>query len=366
MIRLLDRYVLSIFLPALAMFTLAFIGLFLAVDFASKLGRFLELKDVSLISFVAEYYLLRIPMMLTFLLPCVLLFAPIFTVVKLSRTNEILPVAASGISLRRLSLPFLIAAFVGGLVMAAMDEFVLARIGGRITDTEEILSARGISHSVEAYDGYTKLWARRYDVLQKELTDAVRVTVLDEEARTVRIINAARARWHGGSRRWIAHDGVVEFPMELIHREGEKPQTRRDPIPAEGLVLDAPFTPDSLRKSTSFTSRFPFATFKKLLEDLRRYPHVPSNRLKIHNRFSFPLSPLILVLIGLPFVVAAHGKSMAKGLFFCFLLCVGYYLAYFAFTDLGNRGTVDPLAGAWGPTTAFGLFGLGAFYRMRT
>lgn len=366
MIRLLDRYVLSIFLPALGMFTLAFVLLFLAVDFASKLGRFLELKDVALFSFVAEYYLVRIPMVLTFLLPCVLLFAPIFTVIKLSRTNEILPVAASGVSLRRMALPFLVAAFAGGGLMGALDEVVLARIGDRISDTEEILNARGVSHAVEEYDGYTKLWGFRYDVVNKVLTGGVRVTRLDDDARTVQIVVGSTAKWHGGRRRWVVYDGTIEFPLQLVMKEGEKPRTRRDPIPPEGYVVEAPFTPDSLRKGTSFTSRLPFSTLKKLVAEMNRYPHVPSCTLRVHNRFAFPLSPLILVLIGLPFVVAAHGKSMAKGLFFCFLLCVGYYLAYFACADLGNRGALPPAAGAWLPVAAFGAFGVAAFSRMRT
>ena len=103
MIRLLDRYVLSIFLPAFGLFTVAFLALFLAVDFASNLGKFLDLKSVDLLPFVLRYYGCRLPMMATYLLPVVALFAPIFTVIKLSRTNEILPVAASGTSLRRLS-----------------------------------------------------------------------------------------------------------------------------------------------------------------------------------------------------------------------------------------------------------------------
>jgi lipopolysaccharide export system permease protein len=366
MMRTLDRYVLSIFLPALAMFTAAFVVLFLAVDFASKLGRFLELKDIALLPFITQYYAVRVPMILTFLLPCVLLFAPIFTVVKLSRTNEILPVAASGTSLRRFALPFFAAAALGSAAMAAMDEFILARVGDRITDTEEILNARGVSHAVEEYDGWTKLWAKRYDVAAKTLDDLVRITKLDDEARTIRIVVASRAAWHGGLRRWIAYDGTVEYPLELVRKEGEKPVTRKDPIPPEGWIVDAEFTPDSLRKSTSFTSRFPFAKFSSLLDDLRRYPHVPSCTVKVHNRFSFPLSPLILLLIGLPFVVAAHGKSMAKGLFFCFVLCLAYYLAYFACMDLGNRGSIPPLAGVWGPVAGFGLFGLGAFSRMKT
>ena len=99
MIRLLDRYILSIFLSALAVFTTAF---------AMMRHRSL----LPLLVFVLEYYLLRLPMILTYLLPMVILFAAMFTVFKLSRTNEILPIAASGTSLRRMALPFLLTACV--------------------------------------------------------------------------------------------------------------------------------------------------------------------------------------------------------------------------------------------------------------
>ena len=96
MTRLLDRYVLGIFVPALAMFSLTLLFLFIAVDFASKLGKFLEVRDVALIPFVAWFYLIRIPMLLVILLPSVLLFAPTFTIStgsisRFSRVNRTSP-----------------------------------------------------------------------------------------------------------------------------------------------------------------------------------------------------------------------------------------------------------------------------------
>src|SRR5215475_7508178 len=114
MTRLLDRYVLGIFLPAVLLFTVTLLFLFIAVDFASKLGRFLEIKslDIPLYRFILTYYLYRVPLLLLILIPSVMLFAPTFTVIKLARANEILPIATSGISLRRMALPFVTAALL--------------------------------------------------------------------------------------------------------------------------------------------------------------------------------------------------------------------------------------------------------------
>ena len=61
-----------------------------------------------------------------------------------------------------------------------------------------------------------------------------------------------------------------------------------------------------------------------------------------------------------------HSKSFVKGLIFCFLLAVGYYMTHFACVDLGNIGTVNPIVAAWFPSAAFGATGLVAFSRMKT
>ncbi|HVR82842.1 MAG TPA: LptF/LptG family permease, partial [Planctomycetota bacterium] len=207
MTRLLDRYVLGIFLPALALFTLTLLFLFIAVDFASKLGKFLELRGTPLVPFVVHYYAVRIPMFLVILLPSVLLFAPTFAVIKLARSNEILPIAASGISLRRMSLPFIVAALLGGLTMAYMDEFLLPKVGDEISKTEDIFSVRNFKFNVEDYDGETKLFAKKYTPDALLLSGDVRFTRLNEQMQPAEIILADEARWDSHRKRWVAFQG---------------------------------------------------------------------------------------------------------------------------------------------------------------
>ena len=366
MTRLLDRYVLGIFLPALAMFSLTLLFLFIAVDFASKLGKFLEVRDVRLIPFVAKFYLIRIPMLLVILLPSVLLFAPTFTIIKLARANEILPIAASGISLRRMSLPFVAAAVLGALTLAATDEFVLPRLGDEISRTEEVLSARNMRFNIEDYDGEAKMYAMQFFPDSVRLAGDVRFTLLNADMQPREIVAAKEARWDARRKRWVAFEGTVERPLELEFPENMKPHTRKWAIPADGYVVECRLRPENIRRSSGLSTRFTFVRFKSLVTDMRRYPHVPSMVLKVHSRISFPLSPVVLVLLGLPFVMDPHSKSFVKGLIFCFLLAVGYYMTHFACVDLGNIGTVHPVVAAWFPTVTFGATGLVAFSRMKT
>jgi lipopolysaccharide export system permease protein len=367
MTRLLDRYVLGIFLPALAMFTLTLLFLFIAVDFASKLGKFLELQGVSLIAFVVNFYFVRIPMLLVILLPSVLLFAPTFTVIKLARANEILPIAASGISLRRMSVPFLVAAFMGSLAMASLDEFVLPKLGDEISRTETMFSGGNRTYNVEDYDGQTKLFARQFTPDTLVLSGDVRITCLNAEMKPAEIIMAEEARWDSKRKRWVAFRGSVEHPFQLVFPEGGgKPQTEKFEIPPEGYAVECKLKPDNIRRGSGLSSRFSFVHLKLLIQEMRRYSHVPSAVLKVHARFSFPLSPIVLVLVGLPFVMDPNSKSFVKGLIFCFLLAVGYYMTHFACVDLGNQGSINPVFAAWFPVTSFGLAGIVSFSRMKT
>jgi lipopolysaccharide export LptBFGC system permease protein LptF len=124
--------------------------------------------------------------------------------------------------------------------------------------------------------------------------------------------------------------------------------------------------PDNIRRSSGLSSRYGFATLKSMIRDMRQYSHVPAATLRVHSRFSFPLSPLVLLLVGLPFVMDPHSKSFVKGLIFCFLLAIGFYITHFACVDFGNRGVIPPIIAAWFPAGCFGAVGLVAFARMRT
>ena len=369
--RLLDRYVLGIFIPAVILFTVTLLFLFIAVDFASKLGKFLEIKFLdpqkeSLVTFILKYYLYRIPMLLIILIPSVLLFAPTFTVIKLARANELLPIATSGISLRRMALPFLLAAFLGALTMAAMEEFVLPIVGDMIAETDTVQRQRNVSYNVEDWDGHTKLWSKKYTPTEQLLSEGVRITRLDDAMEPIEIITADRAQWNPKLKKWVAFEGTVEQPKVLEYPPGQKPRTRTDPIPKDGWAVDSKLSPETLRKDMASGNRHSYSPLAAQLREMRHYPHVPSVVIRVHARFSFPLSPIVLLLVGLPFVMDPYSKSFVKGLIFCFLLAVGYYVTHFACMDLGSRGGMPPVLAAWLPVGAFGTVGLISFARMKT
>jgi hypothetical protein len=86
-VRLLDRYVLSTFLRAYVYCIAAFISIWLVFDISDNISTFLD-ERISL-GQVGQYYLTQVPQILVILLPVSLLLALLFSLGRMSRTNEI-------------------------------------------------------------------------------------------------------------------------------------------------------------------------------------------------------------------------------------------------------------------------------------
>jgi lipopolysaccharide export system permease protein len=368
MMKILDRYITGLFVSAVAIFTTAFTALFVTVDLALNLGKFLELRKVPRLQFILWFYSIRIPLFLELILPIVVLFAAIFTVIKLQRTNEVLPIAASGISLRRMSLPFLVAAVLTAGGVAALEEFALPSLAPELARTGEILSSKEVSYGVADYIELGLIWGKYYDHVKQEMHGGVRVTLLDVARRPVVIVEAERCRWNADRRQWIAFEGTVEYESEteIVRVPGERPKPRLERIPSGGWAIEAPFKIENLRTSASSGDRYAFASFREILREARTKPNQPVCQMRLHSRLAFPCSPVVLVLVGLPSVVAAHSKSFVRGLTICSLQMAGYLLLYFGTMFLGNLGTVPAPLAAWFAPALFGCTGLVSFSRMKT
>src|SRR5688572_12298375 len=182
-------------------------------------------------------------MLMTILIPSVMIFAPTFTVIKLARSNEILPIAACGTSLRRMSAPFIVAAILATLSMASLDEWIMPLVGDKIIETDNKFSVKNMRSNVQDYDGNTKLWAATWDLKDQLLTGGdqvnVRFTLLDVDKHMVEVVTARRARWDGQLKRWVAYDGFIDKPKEVKREPGQKPRPWKEPIPPEGYVIES-------------------------------------------------------------------------------------------------------------------------------
>jgi len=367
--KLLDRYLLSIFGTAFVLVTLTFVALFTAMDLSSRIARILSLKNINTLEFLAKYYLVRMPMFLHLVLPAVSLFASMFTVIQLQKTNELLPMITSGVSLRRLSLIFVAGALVCAALMGALDEYVLPAMMDPIGETDDLLisdkpqknqlyTGENMVINLDEINNVTKVH------LGITLTHYLGATGLRKE-----VVQAETMTWNPVEKIWYLHKGwIIPFDNGQYRFETSPgqptPKVKMIAIPAGGYKLEPPPFPDDFKKRFTISGRS--YRFEELRNLVGKFPHIATYQMHWHLKFASPLGPLVLLFLGLPFVSGAQHRSFYRGVALCLLLTIAYYAATFVCFELGIRGAIDARVAVWGPLGCFGLAGLVSFLRMRS
>jgi lipopolysaccharide export LptBFGC system permease protein LptF len=368
--RLLDRYVLGIFLSALLIFSISFLALFLIVDFSWRLPRFLSLTSVNVVAFMLKYYAVRLPLFALYVLPTVSLFAAMFALVRLQKSNELVPIVTSGVSMHRVAAPFLVVSVLLAVGAFALDEFVLPDMMTAIGETDEILLSSEITTNVNAVDRRAnQLYAREYNAVTKTLS-GVAFTARWENHRTRLVAHAKEGRFDADRARWVLSDGTWEaFDREgnpiRIEEPGKQPRRNIVSFGRDGYVVEeCDITLKDLQRRFSLSGRY--ETIRELNAKIREFPDLTEPRLSLHRKFSFPLSCVVLLLLGLPFVVQTYSKSIVRGLLMCMLVTACYYVVHLVLIDRAGNQKLDPVVASWGSTVFFGIVGVVNFSRMKS
>jgi len=81
---------------------------------------------------------------------------------------------------------------------------------------------------------------------------------------------------------------------------------------------------------------------------------------------NFPLTHLVLLLIGLPFVLNQENRSVFLGVLVSVGICVAFYVVNAMCMELGEKGYLQPIVAAWLPVLFFGGVGVVLFDNLKT
>ena len=116
----LDGYILRAFLVPFFILLFAFTLLFIITDMYNDVGDFLDNK--ASLPVTIQYFLLKIPGNILFILPITVLLACMYALANLGRTRELTAIRASGISLGRCGMPIFVVGFCVMLVNFYFNE----------------------------------------------------------------------------------------------------------------------------------------------------------------------------------------------------------------------------------------------------
>ncbi len=125
MLNIWERYFLTEFLKTFFLFLLLFFGLYVVIDYATHAATFYRNLGAFFWINVSKYYLAEFTHRLDVLLPFALLTATVRTLSNFNTHNELVALMCSGVSLKRLTTPFIAVALICTGIVYANEEWFL-------------------------------------------------------------------------------------------------------------------------------------------------------------------------------------------------------------------------------------------------
>lgn len=352
--RILDRYVLRLFLASLFTCTTVLLGMYLVVDLFLRLEDILQVEGRSPIVFLLEYYAYHIPGFLLLLCPFIGLAAAMMTVVRLTRANELTPMIGAGVSTLRILVPVVLGVATLAGAMAAGEEWLLPAISVDLRESERTLRADRIVHEKLLADTLdNKFVIGRYDPNTSTIR-GITVTHLTSRFRPDFQAHATTARWVEGEKSgWLLSEGIETRFDEQGKRLGNPTRFGKD-----GILVPSTLTNRDIEKVKDPLAYIPF---NDLVELARQDPYNASLRVRLHLRITYPLYCLVLFGLGVPFVLRREVTNALVGIGICIVVSALFFLVHFFLVDLGNLNVVDPLLATWSPVVVFGSMAISLF-----
>jgi lipopolysaccharide export system permease protein len=371
-VRLLDRYLLRELLVPLAYCLGGFLIFYVAFDLIFEINRFQE--GHLLFLDVVEYYIVTLPEILSDqVIPVSLLLACLYALTNHSLHNELTAMRAAGVSLWRLSLPYLGVGMAGGMAIFALNELWVPRAADKSRD---ILERR-------KNPGQDRNWTGRLDFHNEA----------ERRHWNMARFNRATSEMTGPTVTWESPDGSSHaiFAKSGIYTNGQwrfYNLERWDraageagfPQQTTNSVLDISFseTPASIRTeikvsalSPTEAAKGPQLSIHELLTYLRWHPHLdrekrwPSLMTQLQGRIAAPFTCLAVVLIALPFGARSGRRNAFVGVAGSIFICFAYFILQRVSVGLGVAGYLPPVVAAWLPNLVFGGAGAALMFRAR-
>ena len=351
---LLDTYVAGqygriLLMTVAAMLSLFYISTF--IDMSDKL-----FKGETTLGQLLRFMLWSTPQFMAYILAIAVLLSALVTIGLLTKNSELIVMRACGISLYRTAMPLVAFALVTSAMLFGMEERVLG-VANRQADRLKHLIRGG---SPQTFDVLMRKWIvgrngdvyhyQYYDPRRREL-NVLSLFSFDIASRTLnRRVYAARATWLPESR----GEGEPQWRLETgwSRTFGRGNQVKEFTTFQSALhTLDGP---DYFVTEDPEPRRMTYPQLKEYIGELQLSGYdVLDHQVELHRKTAFPLVPLVMTLIAVPFAVTTGRRGALYGIGVGIVLALTYWTMISVFAAFGQGGLIAPALAAWAPNLLF-------------
>ena len=355
--RIVNRYVTIEFLKILLLISIGLTVVYMVIDVLEKLSIFTKVH-ADLFT-IAEFFLLRLPQTIYYILPLSLLFATFLNLGLFTKYNEVTAMRSGGLSILNIVSPILIITFIASISIFFLNDSIVPAankmgedIKRKLENRQEEMFFKGDSLWLKS-DNNT-LYNIRFIDPDKKILWGVNVYSLSSNFQIKESISADKAISDNGH--WFLQSG--------IKRVFDTNNRVMNFYTFDRLPIAFPFGIKDVRHAVVQASETRFSVLKDYINTIRREGYeVRRLVVDLYAKTSFPFAGFIMTIFGLS--LALHMKrigGMASGIGLCILISLLYWVSFSISLHLGYSGYIPAIIAAWITNVFFLSIGGYIFY----
>lgn len=348
-VKILDIYIIKKFLGTFFFALLLIIAIAVVFDISEKLDDFIE-KNAPLKAIIFNYYLNFIPYFAVLFSPLFTFITVIFFTSKMAYNSEITAILSSGISFRRLLIPYFFSALVLAGFAFSLSNYIIPKANAKRLAFEELYYRsrpvyqrdRNIHKQIEKdlfiyMESYSHVSNIGYKFSMERF---------DEHGELKSKLISDYVKWDTLNGKWTVRNYVIrtiDGPNEFLE---------------SGRLIDTVLrvSPDDLYfQEDKVTETMNIRELNDFIQQQRSQgaDNIEMFLIDLYNRWAFPFSTFILTLIGVSVstkkVKGGMGVQIGLGLLLTFS-----YLLFMQFSQqFAIGGNINPLIATWIPNIIY-------------
>jgi lipopolysaccharide export system permease protein len=365
--KLIDKHLLREFLVPVTYCLLSFLMIVVINELFQDMRRLVDVRPP--VHLIVRFYACSLAPSLQYLLPASLMLATLYTLYGLTRSNELVAMRASGVSIYRIMVPFLGVGVVVSLMTGALNELWIPRAlewsaeikANRFEPVEEKVVDQCIyfnfANSRQWFIGSfdTKHPGRLQNVeVKQETADGLRQSIVSAEAAAY-----LDGQW------WFYGPRIQRFgPNDNPIGEEESLGVKADSVVEMRDYHERPSAFVSTVRPWEFLNVWEMHHYLKTHQHLSPRA-LAEKRYSLHSHLAMPWACLIVILFAIPAGARTGRQGMLSAVFTAMGLMASFYALAQVGLVLGSTGAIPSWAGAWLSNAVFLVVGLVQLSRIR-
>jgi len=348
-----DRFIAGQFFGPFVVCLAAFTAAYLLGDMFDRFDDLIRYGGLGLLGL--EYFALKLPLIVSQVLPVACLAGVLLGFALLNRSGEVLACQQLGISRLEMAMPVLLVA----VVISGFDFLISETVVPAATrQAKYIYSVELKKRQLKAVFANRRIWVRvrdgfvsadRYDKDDAQLKGITHYE-LDDDFGLKDLVHASSAKWNGHE--WV-ESGLNSFSVA----EGGN-VTKTD------ATLDLGLTPADFSLLRFDPEEFSLWELDRYIADLRSKGLDPGGYVVDRDlKYAMPLACVIMVALGMALSLDPLPRNLSLGRSFGLAIIIGfaYWTALGITSALGRSGLLPAVVAAWIPNFMFAMIAISIF-----